>query len=187
VKEVSQHEGPADELLALRCQLGERAAFDELIRRWSEPLRRHALRVTGNEDAANELVQDIWLRVVQGIGRLRECAKFRAWLFGIAHRSLMDRFRQRYAAPRIDSQADLEAVALDTPEDDREEARRLIARGLSRLPLAEREVLTLFHLEELTLVEVAAALAVPVGTVKSRLFRARTMLRQKLTCEEKTP
>ena len=95
-------ESRADALLAVRCQLGERAAFDDLIRRWAQPLRRYVVRVTGNSEAADELVQDIWLRVLQGIGRLQEPAKLRAWLFGIAHRRVMDRLREQYAAPVTD-------------------------------------------------------------------------------------
>ena len=171
----------ADELLAVRCQLGERAAFDELIRYWSSPLRRYVARVAGDADATDELVQDIWLRVVQGIGRLRDGARFRSWLFGIAHRTLMDRLRVRYAGGSA-SHTELGDIAIEEfdGDRDREQACRDVERGLQSLPITERDVLTLFYLEELALSEVAAILAVPVGTVKSRLFRARTLLRQKL-------
>lgn len=173
----------ADALLAVRCQLGERAAFDDLIRRWAQPLRRYVVRVSGDDSAADELVQDIWLRVVQGIGRLKEPEKFRAWLFGIAHRRLMDRLRERYAAPETAGDAALDAIAEDAPEPDRALVARDLARGLSGLPACERDVLSLFYLEELSLADVAQALSVPVGTVKSRLFRARQLLRNHLTGE----
>ncbi|OGT57617.1 MAG: hypothetical protein A3E01_06635 [Gammaproteobacteria bacterium RIFCSPHIGHO2_12_FULL_63_22] len=168
-------------MLAVRCQLGERAAFDDLIRRWAQPLRRHVVRVTGNSDAADELVQDIWLKVLQGIGRLQEPAKFRAWLFGIAHRRVMDRLRERYAAPTHDTELDSipgETIDLDLALDMRE-----LERGLQRLPPVEREVLSLFYLDELSLAEIAQVLALPTGTVKSRLFRARNLLRHQLTGE----
>lgn len=169
----------ADELLAVRCQLGERAAFDQLVRRWSEPLKRYVARVAGDPDATDELVQDIWVRVVQGMGRLRDSSRFRAWLFGIAHRTLMDRLRTLYATP-VETSTELDEIASEETDSDREQACRDVERGLQRLPLPERDVLTLFYLEELALSEVAAILAVPVGTVKSRLFRARTSLRQAL-------
>lgn len=181
----SQDHERADELLAVRCQLGERAAFDELIRRWSGPLRHYVARVAGDADATDELVQDIWLRVVQGIGRLRECARFRSWLFGIAHRTLMDRLRVRYAVP-IAPYAEVGEVAIEETDGDRAQACREVERGLQRLPITERDVLTLFYLEELALSEVAAILAVPVGTVKSRLFRARTLLRQQFDQGDQT-
>ena len=174
----------ADELLVLRCQLGERPAFDQLIGRWVLPLRRHVLRVTGDADAADELTQEIWLRVVQGIGRLREAAGFRPWLFGIAHRVLVDRLRQRYgAAAMVPVDPDLAGDAAADPAGDRESAARDVERGLQRLPALEREVLTLFYLEDLSLADLATLLDVPLGTVKSRLFRARQQLRQTLTKE----
>ncbi len=172
----------ADALLAVRCQLGERAAFDDLIRRWAQPLRRYVVRVTGNPDAADELVQDIWLRVLQGIGRLQEPAKLRAWLFGIAHRRVMDRLREHYAAP-INDGADPDALAADDIDLELALDMRELERGLQRLPPIEREVLSLFYLDELPLAEVAQVLALPTGTVKSRLFRARKLLRHQLTGE----
>jgi RNA polymerase sigma-70 factor (ECF subfamily) len=170
-----------DALLAVRCQLGERSAFDELIRRWAQPLRRHVARVAGDAHVADELVQDIWLRVVQGIGRLQDPGKFRPWLFGIAHRRLMDELRGRYAAPASESDEALEGLAAEPPDTDPELLARELERGLARLPASERDVLSLFYLEDLSLADVAQALAVPVGTVKSRLFRARQLLRLELT------
>jgi RNA polymerase sigma factor (sigma-70 family) len=181
--DLSQDDPRVDALLAVRCQLGERAAFDELIRRWAEPLRRYVRRVGGDAGAADELVQDIWLGVLQGIRRLQDPMRFRPWLFGIAHRRLMDCLRERYAAP--DSVADgAEAVAADLPDPERDLEARQLERGLRKLPASEREVLSLFYLEELSLAEVAQVLAIPVGTVKSRLFRARKLLRIEITGEE---
>ena len=179
MREATKDQERADELLAVCCQLGERAAFDELIRRWSGPLRRYVARVADDADAADEMVQDIWLKVVQGIGQLRDCARFRSWLFGIAHRTLMDRLRVRYGDP-ITASTDLGEIALEEDDSGREKACREVELGLQRLPITERNVLTLFYLEELPLSEIAAVLAVPVGTVKSRLFRARGLLRQQL-------
>jgi RNA polymerase sigma-70 factor (ECF subfamily) len=172
----------ADALLAVRCQLGEREAFNDLIRRWAGPLRRYVVRVAGNAELADELVQDIWLRVLQGIGRLQDPGKFRPWLFGIAHRRMMDQLRERYASP-IDANASADDVAVEATLDDRELEARELGRGLQRLPAADRDLLSLFYLEELSLNDVASVLAVPVGTVKSRLFRARNLLRLQLIGE----
>jgi len=172
-----------DALLAVRCQLGERDAFDALIRRWAQPLRRHVARVAGDAHSADELVQDIWLRVLQGIGRLQDPGKFRPWLFGIAHRRLMDELRGRYAAHATESDESLQQVPAATADPDRDLLARELDRGLARLPATERDVLSLFYLEELPLAEIAQVLAVPVGTVKSRLFRARQLLREQLAGE----
>ena len=141
-----------------------------------------ALLRRDDDTRADELVQDIWLRVLQGIGCLQEPAKLRAWLFGIAHRRVMDRLREQYAAPVTDG-ADPDALAADPIDLDLAFDIRDVERGLQLLPALEREVLSLFYLDELPLAEVAQVLAVPTGTVKSRLFRARKLLRHKLTGE----
>lgn len=168
-----------DELLALRCQLGDRAAFDELIQRWNDPLWRYLRRMAGNDHDAQELAQNTWLGVLRGLPRLRDPARLRPWLFGIARRVAMDRLRAQYAAPPTEDLTDADALAEtgDTTEED----LAALDQGLRELPLVEREVLTLFYLRELSLGDVAEVLAVPIGTVKSRLFRARHLLRHEMT------
>jgi len=169
----------ADEWLVVRCQLGARPAFDELIQRWHEPLWKYVRRLTGDDEAANDVVQDVWLRVLRGIGRLRDGSKLRAWLFGIARRALMDRLREQYAAPAVGAVDVMDVPANDIPVT-LEEDLTTMEHELARLPATEREVLTLFYLQELSLGETAEVLEVPIGTVKSRLFRARQLLRREL-------
>ena len=169
-----------DELLAIRCQLGEPAAFDALIERWHGPLWKYLRRLTGDDDAAAEAVQDVWLRILRGIARLRDGSRLRPWLFGIARRVAMDRLREKYAEPSLLStdDVDLEGAA---GASDLEEELVLLHEEVSRLPVAERDVVSFFYLQELTLTEIAEVVGIPVGTVKSRLFRARNLLRTQLT------
>ena len=173
----------ADQLLVVRCQLGERPAFDELIQRWSGSLRRYALKLADDPVLADDLTQEVWLRAIQGLGKLREAAHFRPWLFGIAHRTFMDRLRVRYAMP-MDTGIDLEEMAAAEEIDFDPDVERMLSTSMAALPILEREVLTLFYLEELSLADIAGALGIPAGTVKSRLFRARTLLRKETLLEE---
>ena len=175
-----------DELLAVRCQLGEPAAMDALVERWHPALWRYVRRLSASDDAAADVVQDTWLRVLRALPRLRDPARLRAWLFGIARRALMDALRGRYAADARALPDDPDAGPpddADAPDDawERAESRALVHEALARLPLVEREVLVLFHLEALSLAQLAEVLGVPLGTVKSRLHRARRLLREALT------
>jgi RNA polymerase sigma factor (sigma-70 family) len=168
-----------DEWLVVRCQLGERAAFDTLIARWHPPMWRYAVRMTNDEDAAADVVQEVWLRVVRGLTKLRDAARFRPWLFGIARRVLMDRLRIRYAEPPMEP-LEFEEIGEPAADEGCVEDLSHLQTGLDRLPILEREVLVLFYLRELSLNDIAAIEAIPVGTVKSRLFRARRLLRRQL-------
>lgn len=163
-----------DELLAIRCQLGERSAFDELIERYADRLRGFVRRVACSDSEADDLVQDTWLRVLRGLPGLRDSARLRSWLFGIAHRVLVDRLRSRYAEP---AHAPVEALVDDSDLQAEHLRHDQVERGLAALAPPEREAVVLFYLEQLTLTEMAEVMAVPVGTVKSRLHRARTRLR----------
>jgi RNA polymerase sigma factor (sigma-70 family) len=166
-----------DELLVVRCQLGERQAFEELVRTWSEPLLRHLRRIA-DQDTAEDLAQEVWLRALRGLVNLRDGAKLRPWLFGVAHHVAMDRLRRRYTELEV-----LGDLADETAADELESPEPLLRRletQLAGLPLVERETLTLFYFENLSLAQIAEVQAVPVGTVKSRLFRTRAMLRQSM-------
>lgn len=179
----SRDKDQADELLAVRCQLGERAAFDELAQRWAMPLKRYAMRLSGDAHSADDMTQEIWLAVLQGMARLRDPANLRSWLFAIAHRVLMDRLRTQYAGSDNHAGDSRDEVAVDF-DGDRALDRQQVNRGLDLLPVAEREVLILFYFQELSIHEVASALCLPVGTIKSRLFRARGLLRARLSQKE---
>lgn len=180
-----QHDCQADELLAIRCQLGEASAFDELVRRWADPLWRHAMHLCGDAHSADDLTQEIWLAVLQGMARLRDPRRLRSWLFAIAHRVLVDRLRAQYARAGDDGLESADALTVDF-EGDRASEQHRVNRGLALLPLLERDVLSLFYLQGLSLGEIADAQAVPIGTVKSRLYRARGMLRARLDHQEAT-
>ncbi|MFI6743993.1 RNA polymerase sigma factor [Nonomuraea sp. NPDC050451] len=168
-----------DELLMVRAQLGERAALAELLARWRVPVWTYVRRMLDAE-RADDVTQEIWLAVVRGLPRLREPGRFAPWLFTIARRSVTDRLRGEYA------QAEELALLSDPVAEDPAEAmvdRSALVSVLSALPVLEREILVLFYLEDLPVEECADICQIPAGTVKSRLDRARRLLREHL--EEK--
>lgn len=173
-----------DELLAIRCQLGEPEALNSLVARWHTPVWQYARRVTGSPDGADDVAQDVWMRVVRGLPRLKEPERIRAWIFGIARRVLMDRLRRQYAAP---VPAAIDVDGLSNQDEDAAEEQRALETDLTRmhdalgdLPVIEREILALFYLQELSIADLAEVLSIPIGTVKSRLHRARRLLRARL-------
>ncbi|WP_083972397.1 RNA polymerase sigma factor [Actinoplanes awajinensis] len=87
----------SDALLVVRCQLGERPAFAELVRAWHPAVERYVGRMLGAPD--DDVVQEIWLAVVRGLPRLRQPDRFAPWLFVIARRAVMNRLREAYASP----------------------------------------------------------------------------------------
>ncbi|MFG1706893.1 RNA polymerase sigma factor [Nonomuraea sp. M3C6] len=165
-----------DELLVVRSQLGERAALAELVARWRVPVWTYVRRMLDAE-RADDVSQEVWLAVVRGLPRLREPARFAPWLFTIARRSVADRLRSQYAWEGEELAAG-DVVAGDPVEAMVDRAELISA--LSGLPVLEREILVLFYLEDLSVEDCAQICQVPAGTVKSRLNRARRLLREHL-------
>lgn len=165
----------ADELLVVRCQLGEREAFAELVRTWHRPVWLYVRRMLGTADA-DDVAQEVWVAVLRGLPRLRQPVRFTPWLFTIARRAVANRLREEYAGAEAagetePAEPDASEMVLDRTE---------VAAGLAGVPVRERELLIFFYLQDLSLDSCAEICAIPVGTVKSRLARGRRMLRAEL-------
>ncbi|GHJ47793.1 RNA polymerase sigma factor [Catellatospora sp. TT07R-123] len=162
-----------DELLVVRCRLGERDALAQLVRQWHDPVLAYVRRMLGPA-LADDVAQEVWVAVLRGLPKLRRPERFTPWLFTIARRVVINRLREEYARP----EAAAETPDLAVPDHgDLVAERAEVTRHLAALPVREREVLVLFHLEDLPLETCAEICGVPVGTVKSRLSRARRMVR----------
>ena len=139
-------------------------------------LRRYARALTGDSSAADDLVQDTLERAWRRLALWRTGSDLRAWLFTIMHNIFVNQLRSN---PRKLAQA-LELpgseLSLATPQEDRLILRDL-NKALANLPHDQREVLLLIGLEQMTYEEAAEVLAVPLGTVMSRLSRGREQLR----------
>ncbi len=154
-------------------------AFDALIARWHEPIWRYLRTLCGSDDTAGDLAQDTRLRVLRGIAGLRDPTRLRPWLFGIARRVAIDRLRRQYARQSDDAEG-LEDLPAPNSDEELESDLAALESGLHSLPSREREALALFYLRELSIDQIAELLAVPAGTVKSRLHHARHLLRHEL-------
>ena len=165
-----------DEWLVLRCQAGERAAMDLLVRRWHWRLYRHACLLTAEPEAANDAVQDAWLVIVRTLNRLRDPALFRSWAYRIVTNKCADWVRRTRRGRQAMRQAaaEMSATAARRSDDDEPESLR---SALRQMPAQRRAMLTMLYLEDMSVREIAGALGVPAGTVKSRLYHARQELR----------
>jgi RNA polymerase sigma factor (sigma-70 family) len=162
-------------MLVLLAQQGERAALERLAARWRPRHYAHARRLLGSADGAGDAVQDAWVAIVRGIGRLREPERFPAWSYAIVTHRCQDLVRRRMREPKGDPDAD----PLDpTPADNAQ--RTDLRRAIVALPPDQRAAVALFYIEGFGVEEIAQALLTPAGTIKTRLFHARRALRAQL-------
>jgi len=170
-------------MLALRA--GDGAAFDALFARWSAPLLRYLERVVRDPGVAEELAQEVFLRVYRARERYQPDARFSTWLFTIATRLAWNELRRpRHRSPHDALEGDEETgplpLAADAPAADAvADARRTgaaVERALERLPERQRAALWLAAVEGLSYAEVAAMLDTSERSVKALVHRARAAL-----------
>lgn len=169
-----------DDYLVLLAQGGSRDAFARLATRWTPKLAAFAARALGTTEAAKDVVQDVWEAAWRNLRGLDDPARFRTWIYTIAARKCTDALRGKYRHQRVataaEAQATMDAQALSDPE--RAAAQHLdLAAALRRLPQDQRIAVSLYFGEDMSIAEIAAVTGAAPGTVKSRLFAARKMLR----------
>jgi RNA polymerase sigma-70 factor, ECF subfamily len=162
-------------LLVVRWQRGDREAFAEIVKLWERSLFFYLRRLAPTEADAWELLQETWLKLLRSLHKLRDPRTLPAYLYTTARHAAISRFRVK--PPEVESYP--EQLADNRSNDDVaafEDAEQL-RYALDQLPVHQREILTLFFLDDLTLEELSTLLEIPVGTVKSRLHYAKAALR----------
>lgn len=175
--------------LVPRIQEGDLDAFETLYHKYKNELYRTALVITSDRGAAEELLQDCFLRAYDHMDRVDGCSSLRPWL----HRIIVN-LSYNWAAKkrlRLISLEDvfdrLLVVPRTSPERafEREELLLVVDEAVRSLSMPQRAVVILFHLQGFSLAEIAYVLDCPVGTVKSRLHNARKALRQRLISDSR--
>jgi RNA polymerase sigma-70 factor (ECF subfamily) len=182
-------------MLVERCRRNDEAAFHEVIERYKNKVYNYIFRMMGNSDDAEDLTQEVFIRLYTSIDSFRSQSSLSTWLFRIASNLCVDYFRRskkrRAEAYSLDEPIGHPGEEGTTPEvpDATFEPLRLLEnqelgvqlqRALEQLPEKLRAVIVLHDIEDLPYEEIAQIVGCPLGTVKSRLFNARLQLRQKL-------
>ena len=174
-----------DETLIRQAAAGDQNAFAALLAAYQKPVYNLALRMTGSPDDALDLSQEAFLRAWRGLSGYRFDASFSTWLYRLASNAAIDLLR-RSKRRRGETSLDEEGSPIDavdtapSPQDCLEgaELRDAVAAGMDQLSESHRQALVLRELQELSYEEIAAVLEVDLGTVKSRISRARGALRK---------
>jgi RNA polymerase sigma-70 factor (ECF subfamily) len=181
---------PTDKTLMQAFAAGDAGAFETLYDRHQLAVWRYVRRSVHDAALADELVQDAWFTLVRQAPRYEPRARFRTWLFTLAHHRLVDHFRTHHPHASLDATTDDGASLADTLAADsgfgplrqlqsREQAQALLD-ALAALPAAQRKAFLLQAEGALTVTEIAQTTGVPLETAKSRLRYARASLRQTL-------
>ena len=185
---------PTDLELVERVRSGDVEAFEGLVHRYQGRVYHHVQRMLGNAEDAEDVTQEVFVKVYSTLNQFRGQASFQTWVYRVTANLCVDRHRRRQRAPQVARSLDapLETddgeVEAELPDRDGEPQQLLLAVELrarvrsAMLELSDklRAVIVMHDLEGLSYEEIAAALGIPLGTVKSRLFHARAALKKAL-------
>jgi RNA polymerase sigma-70 factor (ECF subfamily) len=163
--------------LVTRCQRGDRNAFGEIVSLWERSLFYYLRRIAPSEADTWDILQETWLKVFRSIGSLRDPRTLPAFLYTTARHVAINRLKIRdEPSPAIQEEqaaGNCAFIAFDDAEQ--------VHHALDQLPLPQREALTLYFLEDLSIDDISSVLGVPVGTVKSRLHYGKQAIRKIIT------
>lgn len=170
--------------LAASARIGDRRSAAALAAIWHPRFLAHAWRLLGDRDLAREAAQDAWTEIIGGLPRLRDAEAFPAWSLRIVTRRCARLIRKRQSGRAL-----AQAVANEPPPENRADPDRSadaerIRRAMADLPPEQRAAVWLFYQQDLSIAEIAVALDVAAGTVKTRLMHARRKLRGSLDGDE---
>ncbi|MCE5286832.1 MAG: RNA polymerase sigma factor [Pelosinus sp.] len=175
----------SDEELMRQIKYGEKNALDTLVRRYHGPIHAYIVRMGLEYHLANDIVQEVFIKLIRNIKCYETARPFRPWLYTIASNTYKDYFKKAYVQKDVPSSEIPETTLAnaDSPEGlfIKQEGRENVTAALQLLSEIHREVLVLRYYQDLKLDEIALILAIPLGTVKSRLHSALHNLKKLLT------
>lgn len=165
-----------DELLVLNVQAGNQKAMATLVKRYHMVLISYAHRRTNNREIAPDIVQDAWKVAFSKIRSLHDPAGFRSWIYRIVHNKSVDWVRAQSKERAIKNE--LSRSDIDTNSDNPQLEK--MSQALKLLTKEQRVLIDLYYRDDFSVSEISETLRIPKGTVKSRLFAARTTLKQEI-------
>jgi RNA polymerase sigma-70 factor (ECF subfamily) len=188
---AKQRSNEQDQALIRRVNRGDASAFNDLIVKYEKLVFNFAYRLAENYDDANDIAQEAFVRAYGAIRTFRGDCAFSTWIFRITTNVFLDERKRRKAHPvqsldEGERQEDRAAVQVEdpgpTPEQiaDNKERRRVLVQAIQSLPEYQRAMIVLYHVHQRSYEEIAETMGLPLGTVKSRLNRARLALKEKL-------
>ncbi|GHO94100.1 ECF RNA polymerase sigma factor SigW [Reticulibacter mediterranei] len=176
-----------DAELVVASQGGDQDAFAQLVQRHQRRVFNLVFRMLQQYEEANEVTQETFLAAWQGLSSFRGDARFSTWLYRIAYNCCLKQLEQRKKDKALNAAIQAEHLLDHADKEERastvleiHDYQNLVREHLSMLPAKYRVVLVLRHLQEMTYEEMAEILTIPIGTIKTHLFRARNLLKERL-------
>lgn len=169
------------DLWVIDAKLGDEKSFEQLFKHFQQGLLRYAYKIYPDPQMAQEAAQRSWIKIAKNVNRLNDHHAFKSWLFQTLHWQMLDLLRKQKNAPVSLDMEVLDSLPAQTTKSSQVNSQHSeLHFHISQLADIDKQAIHLFYLEELSLQEIHIVLNIPIGTIKSRLNRARHVLKNKL-------
>ncbi len=176
------------DLMVITAQQGNEKAFGVLYSHYLSPLIGFAFKICGDGEIANDAVQEAWIKAAKNIRQLNDPRAFKSWIYRLVRWKTIDLVRASSKREQHFDSFDEASISTEKSAEYIEASESnnnlSVVDFVDKLPKVEREIIHLFYLEDFRVAEIAAVLSIPIGTVKSRLNRARNILKKKYLAQK---
>ena len=174
---MSKNENLTDRFLILQYKAGSPSVLPELVKRYHKTFCEKAYWITKDRETAKDTAQESWIAIINKLHTLENVDRFKSWAFRIVYTKAIDAVKLRNKeSERLRSFGVLESGPLPSG-DENSHAQRELIKAIRKLPREKQDIIRLFYAEEYSIAEISVFLDIPVGTVKSRLYKAREKLK----------
>jgi len=174
---MSKNQNPTDRFLIEQYKLGVTSVLPELVKRYHRLFCEKAYWITKNKETAKDIAQDSWITIIDKLNTLKNVDSFKSWAFRIVYTKAIDSIKHNN-----NENKNLKSVVFtenddDSSENNRTTIKKALLKAIQQLPKEKQDIIRLFYSEEYSINEISTFLNIPLGTVKSRLFKAREKLK----------
>ncbi len=177
---MNKNQNPTDRFLILQYRAGNTAVVAVLVKRYHKIFCKKAFWITKDKETAKDIAQESWIIIMKKLHTLENLDRFKSWAFRIIYTKAIDAVKNRNKESK--NLASVGIIESDRPssEEDHKLLQIALLKAIRQLPKEKQDIIRLFYAEEYSIQEISAFLEIPVGTVKSRLFKAREKLKSLL-------
>lgn len=178
---MKKRQDPTDGFLITQYRSGRTEVLPTLVKRYHKTFCEKAYWITKDKEKAKDIAQDCWIIIIDKLYTLDNVNSFKGWASRIVYTKAIDSIKHRHKYKETIEDARLMSNELERSEDDnasvRVELLKAIHKAIQQLPKGKQDIIRLFYAEEYSINDISSFLNIPIGTVKSRLFKARQKLK----------
>jgi len=178
---MNKRQNPTDRFLILQYQEGNTSVLPALVKRYHKVFCEKAYWVTKDKEVAKDIAQESWIIIMDKLHTLENADRFKSWAFRIVYTKAIDAVKHRSKESKNLASGRIIESDTQSSEDENKLIHIALLKAIRKLPKEKQDIIRLFYAEEYSIIEISAFLEIPVGTVKSRLFKAREKLKSFLS------